>query len=218
MRERTFSTLTLKSKRWIPGLKTEASQSRAPPTLGVRKTAVLTDSDRGTEVFFLARRDDCSGTIQIVPVKTSLWKRRGDCKQNGVEDLLSACDNCIALEAGTVAGILVGEIVATALIGVAVYLIASQPQGKAYRQGNKASDRQNLIQNQHNDTTYQPLSGHSSDYSQLEPRRHCEDPQLLHSQCQASSWHALLATPSAQRPDRHGQFSLCTAFTAAYLP
>ncbi|KAI1893269.1 hypothetical protein AGOR_G00121970 [Albula goreensis] len=67
------------------------------------------------------------------------------------------CDNCIALEAGTVAGILVGEIVATALIGVAVYLIASQPQGKAYRQGNKASDRQNLIQNQHNDTTYQPL-------------------------------------------------------------
>ncbi|KAJ8403728.1 hypothetical protein AAFF_G00345960 [Aldrovandia affinis] len=82
------------------------------------------------------------------------------------------CDNCIDLEAGTLAGIIVGEVMATALIGVAVYLLASHPQGKTYRQSNNASDRQNLIPNQQNDTTYQPLShGHSSEYSHLEPRR-----------------------------------------------
>ncbi|KAG5837381.1 T-cell surface glycoprotein CD3 delta chain-like [Anguilla anguilla] len=82
------------------------------------------------------------------------------------------CDNCVDLDVGTVAGIVVGEVIATALIGVAVYLLASQPQGKVYRQANKASDRQNLIQNQQNDSTYQPLShGNASEYSQLEPRR-----------------------------------------------
>ncbi|KAJ8369037.1 hypothetical protein SKAU_G00090650 [Synaphobranchus kaupii] len=82
------------------------------------------------------------------------------------------CDNCVDLDVGTVVGIVVGECVATALIGVAVYLLASQSQGKVYHPQNKASDRQNLLQNQQNDSTYQPLS-HSGggEYSQLEPRR-----------------------------------------------
>ncbi|KAJ8280221.1 hypothetical protein GJAV_G00051990 [Gymnothorax javanicus] len=83
-----------------------------------------------------------------------------------------SCDNCVALDVGTVVGIAVGEVIATAMIGVAVYLLASQPQGKGFRQGNKASDRQALIQNQQNDLTYQPLiHGNSSEYSHLEPRR-----------------------------------------------
>ncbi|KAG7470807.1 hypothetical protein MATL_G00117840 [Megalops atlanticus] len=92
-------------------------------------------------------------------------------KESKIFVKIRTCDNCIELDTSTVAGILVGDLVATVLIGVAVYFIASQPQGKPVYRGSKASDRQNLIQNQQNDT-YQPLTqGHSSEYSQLEKRR-----------------------------------------------
>uniref|UniRef100_A0A3Q1GN47 CD3 gamma/delta subunit Ig-like domain-containing protein n=1 Tax=Acanthochromis polyacanthus TaxID=80966 RepID=A0A3Q1GN47_9TELE len=40
--------------------------------------------------------------------------------------LCSACDNCIELDSGAIAGIAVGEVVATIVIGVAVYLVASK--------------------------------------------------------------------------------------------
>ncbi|XP_036392514.1 T-cell surface glycoprotein CD3 gamma chain-like [Megalops cyprinoides] len=94
-------------------------------------------------------------------------------KQNSIKIFVKfrTCDNCIELDPSTVSGILVGDLVATVLIGVAVYFIASQPKGKQVYRGSKASDRQNLIQNQQNDT-YQPLTqGHSSEYSQLEKRK-----------------------------------------------
>uniref|UniRef100_W5MH75 TYRO protein tyrosine kinase-binding protein n=1 Tax=Lepisosteus oculatus TaxID=7918 RepID=W5MH75_LEPOC len=77
------------------------------------------------------------------------------------------CDNCIQADASTIAGIVVGDLVATLLIGVAVYCVSSQPKGRSYS-NNKASDRVNLLQG---DGLYQPLTGNQdSNYSQLERR------------------------------------------------
>ncbi|XP_048837050.1 T-cell surface glycoprotein CD3 gamma chain-like [Brienomyrus brachyistius] len=80
------------------------------------------------------------------------------------------CDNCIQLDIGSLMGLIIGDILATFFIGAAVYLVVSQPKARAYGSSySKASDRQNLIQNQQNDT-YMPLQGHSSEYSKLERR------------------------------------------------
>ncbi|KAJ8256537.1 hypothetical protein COCON_G00186890 [Conger conger] len=118
--------------------------------------------NRNASELELQYSDDNSGVYSCV---------KGEIKHN-ILVKFRTCDNCIALDTGTVVGIIVGEVVATLLIGWAVYLLASQPQGKVFNQANKASDRQNLIQNQQNDSTYQQLShGNSSEYSHLEPRR-----------------------------------------------
>ncbi|MBN3310758.1 CD3D protein, partial [Amia calva] len=80
------------------------------------------------------------------------------------------CHNCVELDTATVVGIVMGDLVATFLIGVAVYCISSQPKGRTYSTS-KASDRVNLIPG---DGLYQPLSAnHDSEYSKLDrrPRR-----------------------------------------------
>ncbi|KAI5625413.1 hypothetical protein C0J50_14959, partial [Silurus asotus] len=46
------------------------------------------------------------------------------------------CDNCIEIDAPSLTGIIVGNIVTTFLIGYAVYSIVSQPKGKTFS-GNK---------------------------------------------------------------------------------
>lgn len=51
-------------------------------------------------------------------VKTPLFKR--------LLCLFSACDNCVELDTSSIVGLAVGDIVATVVVGVAVYLIASQ--------------------------------------------------------------------------------------------
>uniref|UniRef100_H3BFR3 T-cell surface glycoprotein CD3 gamma chain n=1 Tax=Latimeria chalumnae TaxID=7897 RepID=H3BFR3_LATCH len=62
------------------------------------------------------------------------------------------CENCVSLDPGTISGIIVGDIVATLLIAFAVYCVSAQNSIKTFR----ASDRQNLIQNDVNQL-YQPL-------------------------------------------------------------
>ncbi|XP_029028364.1 T-cell surface glycoprotein CD3 delta chain-like [Betta splendens] len=56
------------------------------------------------------------------------------------------CDNCIELDVPSLVGLAVGDLVATAVIAVAVYLIASQA-GVRPSASNKASDRQRLVPN-----------------------------------------------------------------------
>ncbi|KAF7699703.1 T-cell surface glycoprotein CD3 delta chain-like [Silurus meridionalis] len=80
------------------------------------------------------------------------------------------CDNCIEIDAPSLTGIIVGNLVTTFLIGYAVYSIVSQPKGKTFS-GNKASDKVNLIPNGDRET-YQPLAaGQSSEYSRLGVRK-----------------------------------------------
>ncbi|KAK1147721.1 T-cell surface glycoprotein CD3 delta chain-like isoform X1 [Acipenser oxyrinchus oxyrinchus] len=80
------------------------------------------------------------------------------------------CNNCLQLEAGTVSGIVVGDVIATVLIAVAVYCVSSQQKSGGYI-GNKASDRQNLLMNDGNNMVYEPLRERDDGaYSKLAPR------------------------------------------------
>ncbi|NWW99113.1 CD3D protein, partial [Caloenas nicobarica] len=54
------------------------------------------------------------------------------------------CQNCIEVDAPTISGIVVADVVATVFLAVAVYCIAGQNKGRMSR----ASDRQNLIANE----------------------------------------------------------------------
>ncbi|NXX52769.1 CD3D protein, partial [Scopus umbretta] len=75
------------------------------------------------------------------------------------------CQNCIEVDAPTISGIVVADVVATVLLAVAVYCITGQDKGRMSR----ASDRQNLIANEQ---LYQPL-GERDDgqYSRLAPAK-----------------------------------------------
>ncbi|NXQ82897.1 CD3D protein, partial [Nyctibius grandis] len=54
------------------------------------------------------------------------------------------CQNCIEVDAPTISGIVVADVVATIFLAVAVYCITGQAKGRMSR----ASDRQNLIANE----------------------------------------------------------------------
>ncbi|XP_075028961.1 T-cell surface glycoprotein CD3 gamma chain-like isoform X1 [Calonectris borealis] len=75
------------------------------------------------------------------------------------------CQNCIEVDAPTISGIVVADVVATVFLAVAVYCITGQDKGRMSR----ASDRQNLIANEQ---LYQPL-GERDDgqYSRLAPAK-----------------------------------------------
>ncbi|XP_037738356.1 T-cell surface glycoprotein CD3 gamma chain isoform X1 [Chelonia mydas] len=71
------------------------------------------------------------------------------------------CQNCIELDAATISGIVVADIIATVLLAIAVYCITGQDSGRLLR----ASDRQNLIANEQ---LYQPLGERDNEqYSRL---------------------------------------------------
>ncbi|KAG6926740.1 CD3d molecule [Chelydra serpentina] len=71
------------------------------------------------------------------------------------------CQNCIELDAATISGIVVADVIATVFLAVAVYCIAGQDSGRLLR----ASDRQNLIANEQ---LYQPLGERDNEqYSRL---------------------------------------------------
>ncbi|XP_053125313.1 T-cell surface glycoprotein CD3 gamma chain-like isoform X2 [Hemicordylus capensis] len=71
------------------------------------------------------------------------------------------CQTCIHLDAATVTGLVVGNILATVFLAVAVYKIAAQEPGRLSR----ASDKQSLLAS---DQLYQPLGERSNgEYSRL---------------------------------------------------
>ncbi|XP_058866222.1 T-cell surface glycoprotein CD3 delta chain-like isoform X2 [Acipenser ruthenus] len=96
--------------------------------------------------------------------------QKDDKKNHTIYVKFRTCNNCIKLEAGTVAGIVVGDVIATVLIAVAVYCVSSQQKSGAYI-SNKASDRQNLLMNDGNNMVYEPLRERDDGaYSKLAPR------------------------------------------------
>ncbi|KFW70983.1 T-cell surface glycoprotein CD3 delta chain, partial [Pygoscelis adeliae] len=75
------------------------------------------------------------------------------------------CQNCIEVDAPTISGIVVADVVATIFLAVAVYCITGQDKGRMSR----ASDRQNLIANEQ---LYQPLGERDdAQYSRLGPAK-----------------------------------------------
>lgn len=89
------------------------------------------------------------------------------------------CDNCVDLDKASVSGMIVGDIVATLVIGVAVYLIASQaPRTGSVPSTKKSSDRQQLLSGEMTSRSinehYQPLrhkKGQRDTYDELNTRR-----------------------------------------------
>ncbi|XP_047449264.1 T-cell surface glycoprotein CD3 delta chain-like [Mugil cephalus] len=71
------------------------------------------------------------------------------------------CDNCVELDKASIAGIVVGDVVATIVIGVAVYLIASKAGTGAVATVKKRSDKRPLVSNEESsrgpNEHYQPL-------------------------------------------------------------
>uniref|UniRef100_A0A6G1RRR0 CD3d molecule n=1 Tax=Hypotaenidia okinawae TaxID=2861861 RepID=A0A6G1RRR0_9GRUI len=75
------------------------------------------------------------------------------------------CQNCIEVDAPTISGIVVADVVATVFLAVAVYCITGHNKGRMSR----ASDRQNLIANEQ---VYQPLGDRDDgQYSRLAPAK-----------------------------------------------
>ncbi|CAF95558.1 unnamed protein product [Tetraodon nigroviridis] len=72
------------------------------------------------------------------------------------------CDNCVELDVVSLAGIVVGNLVATVAIGVAVYLTVSRGQTSLSSAHKKSSDRQHLVPSEARSRTpndhYQPLN------------------------------------------------------------
>uniref|UniRef100_A0A8C3UEU7 Ig-like domain-containing protein n=1 Tax=Catharus ustulatus TaxID=91951 RepID=A0A8C3UEU7_CATUS len=85
-------------------------------------------------------------------------------KKNILQVHYRMCQNCIEVDAPTISGIVIADVLATLFLAVAVYCISGHDRGHTSR----ASDRQNLLANE----LYQPL-GEREDgqYSRLAPTR-----------------------------------------------
>ncbi|KAM6370473.1 T-cell surface glycoprotein CD3 delta chain [Pluvialis apricaria] len=123
------------------------------PVTWVKDTKIL---GNGTQLDLGAMYDDPRG---IYVCET------GDGKKSSLQVHYRMCQNCIEVDAPTISGIVIADVVSTVLLAVAVYCITGQDKGRMSR----ASDRQNLIANEQ---LYQPL-GERDDgqYSRLAPAK-----------------------------------------------
>ncbi|KFP83935.1 T-cell surface glycoprotein CD3 delta chain, partial [Apaloderma vittatum] len=94
-----------------------------------------------------------------------IYKCSSEGKASNLQVHYRMCQNCIEVDAATISGIVVADVVATVFLAVAVYCITGHDKGRMSR----ASDRQNLIANEQ---LYQPL-GERDDgqYSRLAPAK-----------------------------------------------
>ncbi|XP_024113872.1 T-cell surface glycoprotein CD3 gamma chain isoform X2 [Oryzias melastigma] len=109
------------------------------------------DSNRTMELVY---RDENSGEYECVPASNTI--NTG----SKIYVKFRTCDNCVEFDMTSIASILVGNLVATTGIGVAVYLVASQTRtSQSSSNKKKRSDKQNLVQNEQSaaESNYQPL-------------------------------------------------------------
>uniref|UniRef100_A0A9J8DLW0 Uncharacterized protein n=1 Tax=Cyprinus carpio carpio TaxID=630221 RepID=A0A9J8DLW0_CYPCA len=90
-------------------------------------------------------------------------------------------ENLIQLDSMALVSVIVGDILVTALIGWAIYIVCAQPTARGGYQGNKASDRQALINNHapSGGDTYQPLNTRTDEYSTLHAQRKQKNKQSV---------------------------------------
>ncbi|XP_031717151.1 T-cell surface glycoprotein CD3 delta chain [Anarrhichthys ocellatus] len=98
----------------------------------------------------------------------TFWK---DDQQLQIFMKFRTCDNCVELDTASITGMVVGDVVATIVIGVAVYLIASLNRIGPVTSPKKSSDRPRRTPNEGSrgpNDTYQPLKkGHRDTYDVL---------------------------------------------------
>ncbi|XP_067910292.1 T-cell surface glycoprotein CD3 delta chain-like isoform X4 [Heterodontus francisci] len=88
-------------------------------------------------------------------------------KRSSAHVFVKLCSNCVQLDPSTISGIVVGDIIATIFIAVAIYCVTSSNKGR----GSQALERESLVPHDHNDV-YQDLGKRrgSCEYSELGPR------------------------------------------------
>uniref|UniRef100_A0A8C2BD94 CD3 gamma/delta subunit Ig-like domain-containing protein n=1 Tax=Cyprinus carpio TaxID=7962 RepID=A0A8C2BD94_CYPCA len=103
-----------------------------------------------------------SGLHQCIPNEIDVECTDDSCPKALIKILSS--ENLIQLDSMALVSVIVGDILVTALIGWAIYIVCAQPTARGGYQGNKASDRQALINNHApsgGDTYQVHLSEHS---------------------------------------------------------
>uniref|UniRef100_A0A8D0GFH5 Ig-like domain-containing protein n=1 Tax=Sphenodon punctatus TaxID=8508 RepID=A0A8D0GFH5_SPHPU len=99
--------------------------------------------EHSNELDLGAPADDPRGVYRCRLTETESWGQP-------LQVFFRMCQNCIELDAATISGLVVADVVATAFLAVAVYCIAGQDRRRLPR----ASDKQTLLANEQ---LYQPL-------------------------------------------------------------
>ncbi|XP_068441553.1 T-cell surface glycoprotein CD3 gamma chain-like [Clinocottus analis] len=121
----------------------------------------------GSNVDSLEYRDENSGEYECI-------QTTGGTNGSKIYVKFRTCDNCVELNAASITGLVVGNVVATIGIGWAVYVVASQTRIAPVTSHKKRSDRQPLV---HNDMSrapndhYQPLNVRQKDEYDVLNRR-----------------------------------------------
>ncbi|XP_073344124.1 T-cell surface glycoprotein CD3 gamma chain-like [Pagrus major] len=113
------------------------------------------EKDTAVESIPLGYKDDNTGEYTCVNDDNS------DTDLPKIYVKFRSCDNCIELDEGSIIGLAIGNLVATIVIGVAVYLVVSQTRISPNTSHKKSSDRQHLVSNEMPRGTndhYQPLN------------------------------------------------------------
>uniref|UniRef100_A0AAQ6AD19 CD3 gamma/delta subunit Ig-like domain-containing protein n=1 Tax=Amphiprion ocellaris TaxID=80972 RepID=A0AAQ6AD19_AMPOC len=125
--------------------------------------------DCGTEYHIEAPGDEPKDSIELKNLEdlteeyTCVKKDSGE-KGSKILVNIRTCDNCIELNKAAIAGLAVGEVLATIVIGVAIYLVASKAGTGPAPTNKKSSDRQHLVPNE---VTNRPTNDH---YQPLRPK------------------------------------------------
>ncbi|KAG9265335.1 T-cell surface glycoprotein CD3 gamma chain [Astyanax mexicanus] len=115
-----------------------------------------------------------NGTILEINLHDDSFRTDTCMKKDGKSDAdlyvkVRTAANLIEMDILTLSLIIGGNIVMYVLLGGVVYSLSSQPSAQRTFSGNKASDKQVLIQNGERDT-YQQLNANKSEYSALGKR------------------------------------------------
>ncbi|KAL1260379.1 hypothetical protein QQF64_008206 [Cirrhinus molitorella] len=125
-------------------------------------------------------KEDVHDTYTCTP-SLCIEEHNANCAKQEVTVKILSSENLIQPDMTTVASVIVSDILATVLIGWAVYSICAQPKTRGGYQGNKASDRVNLINNHtpSGGDTYQPLNTRADEYSTLQTQRKHKNKQSV---------------------------------------
>ncbi|XP_068601469.1 T-cell surface glycoprotein CD3 gamma chain-like [Brachionichthys hirsutus] len=129
-------------------------------------------SSGGDTIAHLQYRDDNTGEYTCVPKAGG--GEAGTEAGPKIYVKFRTCENCVQLDVPTITGLIVGNLLTTIVVGVAVYLIASQSGPIASRQ--KSSDKQlllvpNAVGGGASTDPYQPLQLKRDTYDFLSNRK-----------------------------------------------
>lgn len=133
-------------------------------TAGAIKVESLSDEIKvscGTAVNLTKNGHQVGNTLKYKDEHTGEYA----CNNEKIYVKFRTCDNCVEFDMVTIMGLAIGDVVATIVIGVAVYIIASKTQIGPTTSVKKSSDRQHLVPNA-------ARGGASHDlYQDLKPRQ-----------------------------------------------